>query len=377
MRLTHLTLELDSPLRTASAEILEREGWLVGLDPDADDVPARGVGEAMPLPGWTESVAACADALTNADDGRSSDAGSDSEIEGGPEPDSESGPEAKSGIRIPDADTPAARHGITLARADAVARADDRRLADRLAEAAGFPTPGAAASVPVNATVGEGSAAAAERAARRAVEDGYRTLKLKAGSRPLADDLDRVRAVRREVGPAVEIRVDANGAWDRATARRALDAMADIGVSYVEQPLPAADLKGHVALRDELPVDVALDESVREFGVDRVLESGAADVVIYKPMVLGGVDRTVEAARRARDAGVEPIVTTTIDGAIARTAAVHAAAAIPEVRPCGLATGSLLRTDLTPDPAPVERGAIDVPGGPGIAGDAFDDRVFE
>jgi L-alanine-DL-glutamate epimerase-like enolase superfamily enzyme len=122
---------------------------------------------------------------------------------------------------------------------------------------------------------------------------------------------------------------------------------------------------------------VALDESVREFGVDRVLEAGAADVIIYKPMVLGGVDRTVEAARRARVAGVEPIVTTTIDGAIARTAAVHAAAAIPEVRPCGLATGALLRTDLTPDPAPVERGAIDVPEGPGIAGDAFDDRVFE
>ncbi|SEH64892.1 L-alanine-DL-glutamate epimerase [Halopenitus malekzadehii] len=350
MRVTPVTLELDSPLRTASAEILEREGWLVGLDPDVDDVPARGVGEATPLPDWTESPSACADALATARESGSGPAG---------------------------VETPAARHGITLARADAAARADDRRLTDHLAESVGFSTPGPAASVPVNATVGEGSAASAARAARRAVDDGTQALKLKAGSRPLAEDLDRVRAVRREVGPAVEIRVDANGAWDRTTARRALDAMADIGVIYVEQPLPANDLNGHVALRDELPVDVALDESVREFGIDRVLEAGAADVVICKPMVLGGVDRTVDAARKARAADVEPIVTTTIDGVIARTAAVHAAAAIPDVRPCGLATGSLLREDLAPDPAPVERGTIDVPEGPGIAGDAFDDYVFD
>jgi L-alanine-DL-glutamate epimerase-like enolase superfamily enzyme len=45
---------------------------------------------------------------------------------------------------------------------------------------------------------------------------------------------------------------------------------------------------------------------------------------------------------------------------------VHVAAAIPDVRPCGLATGDRLATDLGPDPAPIADGRIRVPDGPGL-----------
>jgi len=58
---------------------------------------------------------------------------------------------------------------------------------------------------------------------------------------------------------------------------------------------------------------------------------------------------------------VDPVVTTTVDGVVARTAAVHVAAAIPDVAPCGLATAELLAEDLGPDPAPVDDGRISVP----------------
>jgi L-alanine-DL-glutamate epimerase-like enolase superfamily enzyme len=61
-----------------------------------------------------------------------------------------------------------------------------------------------------------------------------------------------------------------------------------------------------------------------------------------------------------------------VDAVVARTAAVHVAAAIPDVPACGLATGSLLADDLYPDPAPVENGSVVVPDGPGLAGAAFD-----
>jgi o-succinylbenzoate synthase len=346
MRTTPFTVELDSPLGTARTEVLERRGWTVGVAPEKDDVSARGVGEATPLPGWTESYEACQSALFAFADGN----------------------------RDPTLETPAARHGVTLARADASARFEGTSLAALLAERAGLSEP--AGYVPVNATIGDGEPEAAAREARLAVENGSRALKVKVGAGALERDLERVRAVQREVGPAIELRADANGGWDRATARRALHEFARMGVSYVEQPLPAADLRGHRALHEECRIDLALDESIAEVGIDRVLESGAADVVVCKPMVLGGVERTVETARAAREADVEPVVTTTIDAAIARTAAVHAAAAIPDVRPCGLATGSLLREDLSPDPAPVEDGRIEVPDGPGIAGSVFDEVVF-
>jgi o-succinylbenzoate synthase len=316
---------LDSSLDTAAGSIAEREGFLVRVD---DDDGARGLGEATPLPGWTESLADCRRALDGGD---------------------------------PDDSTPAARHGIALARADAAARGRGERLADHLADGT------AADAVPVNATVGDADVDATAAATREAVEAGYDCVKLKVGARTPGSDEARLRAARDAAGDDVELRADANAAWDRATARRMLDVAADLDVAYVEQPLESDDLTGHAALRGR-GVGVALDESLAGRRVADVLAADAADVLVCKPMALGGPDRTLDAVRRARRAGVDVVVTTTIDAVVARLGALHVAAAIPDVPACGLATGSLLAEDLAPDPAPVSAGAMSLPPGAGLAG---------
>ncbi|WP_424014841.1 mandelate racemase/muconate lactonizing enzyme family protein [Halorubrum xinjiangense] len=358
MRHRPFALDLTRPLGTAHGAIRRREGFLIAVERGSDGSGAVGLGEATPLPGWTESREACAAALDGLDDR----AGAGAALEA-----------------LDAASTPAARHGVSLALADAAARDADERLADRLASEAGIgATPTDA--VPVNATVGDGTPDETAAEARRAVEAGFDCLKLKVGARDVDTDVERVRAVRETVGDRVALRADANGAWDRETARRALDALADFDLAYAEQPLPAADLDGLAALRggDRLSrangrVPIAADESVAARGIDAVLDAGAADAVVLKPMALGGPDRALAAALRARSAGVDPVVTTTIDAVVARTAAVHVAAAIPDVSPCGLATGALLDEDLAADPCPIDDGRIAVPTGPGLAGDAFDD----
>jgi o-succinylbenzoate synthase len=363
VRLTSFSLTLASPLATARGEIGDREGFLVGVGPaDGDgDRSAAGLGEAAPLPGWTESLSACESALRGATDGdgRLADDALD---------------------RLDPRETPAARHGLALALSDAAARAEGRPLAAHLASAHGLPSPGE--TVPVNATVGDGDPETTANAAKRAVSEGFDCVKLKVGARSLDADVERLRAVRDAVGDDVALRADANGAWDRSTAREALDRLEPIGLDYVEQPLPGDDLEGAAALRaerdgregdaGETPTRIALDESLAHHSLDTVLDAGAADVVVLKPMALGGPDRALAAAATARAAGVEPVVTTTIDAVVARTAAVHVAAAIPDAAPCGLATASLLEADLAPDPCPVADGAVTVPDGPGLAGDAFD-----
>jgi L-alanine-DL-glutamate epimerase-like enolase superfamily enzyme len=365
-------LDLTGPLGTARGEIGRREGFVVTVERETAEDGAVGLGEATPLPGWTESREACEAAL----DGL----GDRSEVDSPAE-------------ALDAASTPAARHGVSLAVADAAARERGRRLAAHLADTAGAGVAPADA-VPVNATVGDGSPVETAADARRAVEAGFDCLKVKVGARGVGADIERVRAVREAVGDAVALRADANGAWDRETASRALDALAAFDLAYVEQPLPADDLDGLAALRRGDPADgdgsdgggegddgrddgggvpIAADESVAARGIGAVLDAGAADAVVLKPMALGGPDRALAAALRARESGVDPIVTTTIDAVVARTAAVHVAAAVPDVSPCGLATASLLDGDLAPDPCPVEGGRIAVPTGPGLAGGAFDD----
>lgn len=379
MRLRSFSLALASPLRTAREELTEREGFLVAVgDPNADggasgDARTTGIGEATPLPGWTEPLPACETALREA---AAEPVGPRAALDG-----------------LDAGATPAARHGLALAIDDAAARDAGRSLAAHLAkrvrrvDRAGLTEPAdsvpepadtvpeLAGSIPVNATIGDGAPESTAAAAARAVEDGYRCLKVKAGARPLDADLDRLRAVRRAVGSAIDLRVDANGAWDRSTARRALERLKPLDPAYVEQPLPAADLDGTAELRGESDVPIALDESLAEHSVADVVAADAADVLAIKPMALGGPDRALDAALRARESGVEPVVTTTIDAVVARTAAVHVAGAVPDVLPCGLATGGLLDADLAVDPCPVVDGRIEVPDDPGLAGGAFDGLV--
>ena len=349
-------LDLATPLDTARGRIERREGTLLGLG--ADD--ARGVGEATPLPGWTESLADCRAALDAVIDAEATllDAVDDA-------PDPLSG--APDAVTDPLADAPAARHAVESALLDAAGRRNGRSLAGLFAD-------DPSSTVPVNATVGDAAPSATATAATAAVDAGFHCLKVKVGAGSLERDVERLRAVRAAVGEHVSLRADANGAWDRETAAAAVDALGPLDLAYLEQPLPAADLSGHAALRGR-GVDVALDETLTAVSVEAVLDAGAADVLVLKPMALGGPGRAFRAATAARRAGVDPVVTTTFDAAPARTAAVHVAAAVPGVRPCGLATGDALESDLVPDPAPVEAGAVTVPEGPGVAGAAFDDLV--
>ena len=359
MRHHPFSLDLTRPLGTASGDISRREGFVITVGSEAEDSTATGLGEATPLPGWTESRDACAAALDGLER---------------PDTDDGDGSGESLAAALDAASTPAARHGVSLAVADAAARDADRSLAERLVDEAGIDSR-PADSVPVNATVGDGPPSETAETAERVVAEGFDCLKVKVGAREIDADVGRMRAVREAVGDGVALRADANGAWDRSTARRALDALAPLDLAYVEQPLPADDLEGLAALRGEGPggrVPIAADESVARHGIDAVVDAGAADAAILKPMALGGPDRALAAATRALAAGVEPVVTTTIDAVVARTAAVHVAAAIPDVSACGLATGTLLDEDLAPDPCPVTDGAVRVPAGPGLAGGAFD-----
>lgn len=372
MNVEPFSLSLASPLSTAAGTIEEREGFLVRLDSGDAGLDEPGVGEATPLPGWTESHEACRSALNRALDVLAED-----------------GP--REALTETDG-APAARHGLALALADARARSRNEPLYRTLG------ADGRVKRVPVNAAIGDCRPEETAERAVDAVERGFGCLKLKVGSRPVGDDLERVRAVRDAVGDGIDLRLDANGAWSRAEAEQALDGLVGLGVSYVEQPLPADDLAGHAELRrrttesaldgtggsnrsepgdSEWRVRIALDESVAELGVDPVLRRGVADVVILKPMVLGGPDRAVAAARRARRMGATPVVTTTVDAVYARTGAIHVAASIQSgfaadggtLPACGLATGDWLAEDLAEEPAPVEDGRMRVPQSPGLGVD--------
>lgn len=328
---------LGEPLRTANGPIEYREGFLVRID-DGETV---GLGEATPLPGWTESIDDCEAALERATEAFTEDG------------------DPAAAVEAVDRSS-AARHGVSLALADLRATRDSIPLYEHLGCGERV------ARVPANATIGDGPPSETADAVTAAIADGFGTCKVKVGLRPVEEDVARIHRARQAAGPDVELRVDANGAWTTADAEAAIPAFEAADVSVLEQPLPAGALEGHAALRSQTSIDVALDEGLLEHGVDAIQSAEAADAVVLKPMALGGLDVAMQVATWLGESEVYPIVTTTIDAVVARTGAVHLAAALPDPVAGGLATGHLLETDLGPDPVPFERGAAVVPQAKGL-----------
>ncbi len=207
----------------------------------------------------------------------------------------------------------------------------------------------ALATVECNALVVEPEPGVAAAAASVFLEKGFRSIKLKVGVQPLARDLERVAAVCDACGGKARLRLDANRAWDVATARKALDAIARFEVEYVEEPLASPSPEALCRLRKETSVAIALDESITSAeDVVCYASAEAGDVVILKLVRLGGPSRVIEAATTAVAAGLPVVCTDSIETAVGRAAAVQTAAVLPGRQAAvGLGGCFLLAHDVT------------------------------
>lgn len=207
----------------------------------------------------------------------------------------------------------------------------------------GWPLP-LRTSIPVNVTV---PAVDPVRASEIVRVGGCRTAKVKVAEpgQSLAEDEERLEAVRDAIGPDGRIRVDANGGWsvDEAVAAiKTLDRAAG-GLEYVEQP--CLDVEDLATVRRRVDVRIAADESIRRAEDPyRVRDLEAADIAVLKVQPLGGVRACL---RIAEDIGLPVVVSSALESSVGIAAGVALAAALPELPfACGLATVQLLADDV-------------------------------
>ncbi|MFC4115001.1 mandelate racemase/muconate lactonizing enzyme family protein [Nonomuraea zeae] len=156
--------------------------------------------------------------------------------------------------------------------------------------------------------------------ARRWVAAGYRGVKIKVGRPELAQDVARVAAVREVIGPDRLLMIDANQRWDLHRARRALAALREFDLHWIEEPLPADDVAAHVELRRSTDVPVAVGENVyTSYGFRDLLAAGACDVVQPNVVRVGGITPFLRIAELARtyDVPVYPHLLSEVSGQLA------------------------------------------------------------
>lgn len=253
--------------------------------------------------------------------------------------------------------TPAARFALETALLDLLAQAEGVSLSRWL-------LPNAARVVRVNAALGALDESTAVRA-REAVAQGYRVLKLKVGVGVPEKEQAQLRALSVTLPPDVTLRLDANGSWEAPQARQVLAALCGLPVESVEEPLKSPDRKRLRQLQESAPFPLAVDESLPSWTPDELLSDPPVRRLVLKPMVLGGLLPALGLARRAEEAGVECVVTSTLDSGAGVWAAVHLAAALGNPLAHGLTTREWLVDDIGSGPV-IEQARIVIPDVPGL-----------
>lgn len=145
----------------------------------------------------------------------------------------------------------------------------------------------------------------------------YPILKIKMGVEGDLELLRRVRAHTRQ-----RLTVDANSGWTREVAARRVREVADLGVEFVEQPLPADDADGLRLLYESSPIPIVADESVC-VASDLPRFVGAVHGVNVKLAKTGGLTEALRLVAAARAHGMTVMFGCMVESSLGITAAAH------------------------------------------------------
>jgi len=254
---------------------------------------------------------------------------------------------------------PMARAALELAVLDAQLHAESRSLADWL----GATTD----AVPAGAALGlHDTDDHLLREADEALAAGAARLRVKVAPGRAAAPL---RALRAHLGPDVLLQADANGSFDPADPAQLaeLEALDEVGLACLEQPLDPSDLVGHARLAVRLATPICLDESLTSLGaVEAAVALGACGIACLKPARVGGW----VAARAVHDRCVELGLPVWVGGMLETglgRAANLAVAGLPGMSlPPDCDPRPRFARDLAEPARPGPHGLVPVPKGPGV-----------
>ncbi|WP_254773911.1 mandelate racemase/muconate lactonizing enzyme family protein [Microbacterium sp. cf046] len=184
----------------------------------------------------------------------------------------------------------------------------------------------------------------------RWIDAGFDAVKIKVGKPDLAEDVDRVAAVRELLGPDCDLMIDANQRWDLDRATRSVRALGAFAPAWIEEPLRADDLASHAELARRIDVPIAVGENLHTaFRFDEYLRAGAAQIVQPNIVRVGGITPFRRIAALAAEHGVplHPHLLPELSGQLALTLT-NGEPMVEDVEDAGFgALGALI------DPSPV------------------------
>lgn len=190
---------------------------------------------------------------------------------------------------------------------------------------------------------------------RKLQEFPWPIYKIKLGTK---EDIAIIRALRQHTDAV--FRVDANCAWGVAETLRNAEALAALGVEFIEQPMPAADWKGMKEVYRQVALPVIADESCIVAG-DVEKCHGHFHGINIKLTKCGGITPARRMIDQARELGMQVMTGSMNESTVGTSAVAHLLPLLDYVD----MDGPLLLAEDTADGIRIENGRIiyaDLPG---------------
>lgn len=205
--------------------------------------------------------------------------------------------------------------------------------------------------IPINGLVWMNEIDAMEEEAKQKVECGFRCIKFKVGALDFDDEcrlLERIRKVYSS--NKLEIRLDANGAFESDTALQQIKELNRFEIHSIEQPIkPGQDFLEKICA--ESKIDVALDEELIGLSIEsgkKLIRRCKPKYIILKPSLLGGIDLCDEWIKIAQDNKIGWWATSALEGNIGLYAISQWVSKYENNTYQGLGTGSLFIENFPP-----------------------------
>lgn len=230
-------------------------------------------------------------------------------------------------------------------------------------------------SVECNGTIGIQNYDEAIINAKKVVQAGFKTLKVKVG-KDFKNEQKILNTIR-DLFPELRIRIDVNQNWNVQEAINNLNELSVIDIEYCEQPVSSGNIEDLKFVKENSSIKIAADESIRNKDqAIELIQKNCCDLMILKPALIGDFKSLNVTKDIANTHDINIVITTSLDGIVGRiTTAILASGLNVNMYGHGLATGNLLN-EVGIESERIENGSYFLPLGNGI-GAPVDLTYFE
>lgn len=217
-------------------------------------------------------------------------------------------------------------------------------------------------SIPINGLIWMGEESFMKEQIEEKLATGFRCVKLKIGAIDFEKELQLLRYIRANFSPEqVEIRVDANGAFDKNDALDKLIQLSEFKLHSIEQPVAKNNTDRMSELCKTSPFPIALDEElIGVFSVsdkETLLQKIKPQYIILKPTFVGGFRGTQEWISLAEKHKIGWWITSALESNIGLNAIAQWTFLQHNLMPQGLGTGALYTNNFD-CPLKVDQGQL-------------------